>query len=458
MTDALLVGNNLAVLVAAVELGEAGRQVVLITDGRPAGGHFRGRTVAGTTFDVGMVVLERSRSSAPPPDPTGYRPERRYDWTRFGTLIDDWLGEHAQLRRTPTPEALVEGRRRPDHLLADRLDVLADLDVPPPALLSRDDSAHAAGKTTAAAYDTLTYAEAARLNHGPELHGRLVEPFAAKVLGPLAEQLLARYHRAAWLPLYWPETLAAARDGRPTGLPEHAFWTTEGGAVADVVAGLEERLARLPNVQVSNAQVTSLAGGGAGWEVRTADGLAVSHPRPVLGLGHDRMQQLLGLPVTAKPPGAPVVVVCCLVRSEAMTTPSPCLAVLDRALVAYRVTDQDAMAGRDPEWHRVVVEAGASGSGEDLAAGLVAELCELFGVDPVGAGEGLRDVQVLASMTSASGIAVPTAAALAADEAAQAALADSCPQALRTGVLAGTGVASLSDQVLQGLAVAAQLR
>ncbi|MCA0144464.1 hypothetical protein [Blastococcus sp. LR1] len=458
MTDALLVGNNLAVLVAAAELGEAGRDVVLVTDGRPAGGHFRGRTVSGTTFDVGMVVLERSPGSGPAPDPAGYRPERRYDWTRFGTLVDDWLDAHAGLRCSPTPEALVEGRRRPDHLLADRLDVLAELDVPPPAPLSRNDPAHAAAKTTGAAYDTLTYAEAARLNHGPQLHGRLVEPFADKVLGPLAGELLARYHRAAWLPLYWPETLAAACAGEAAGLPEHRFWTTEGGAVAEVVAALESRVARLPNVHVSAAAVESLAAGPAGWQVRTADGTVVSHARPVLGLGHDRVQHLLGLPVTARVPGAAVVVVCCLVRGAAMTAPSPSLAVLDPALATYRITDQDLMAGRDPEWHRVVVEAGSRLPGEDLGPRLVSELCELLGVDPVTEGEGLRDVRVLATMTSANGIAVPTAAALAADEDARAALAEACPEALPTGVLAGVGVSSLSDQVVQGLAVAAQLR
>jgi predicted NAD/FAD-dependent oxidoreductase len=441
MSEALLVGNNLAVLVAAAELGAAGRDVVLLTDARPPGGHFRGMRLPDADVDIGMVLLEKGGPSgrSPAPDLASYQPRVRYDWTRFGALVDRWLDEHVELVRTPTPEVLVDGRRWPDHLIADRLDVLAAGGFAPPRPLPREDPRHAAGKVTSTAYDTLTYAEAAELNHGADVHRRLVEPFARKLLGGASDGLLARYHRAGWLPLFRPETLTAACEGRPTGLGEYPFWTTASGFVGELVRRLEQRLAALPTVTVDGGAVESLAHTDGRWEARTQDGGRWSATRPVLGLGVERVQALLGLPASARAPGASVVLVCCLVRSSAIRAPLGCLSVLDAEFTTYRVTDQDSLSGLDPEWHRVVVEAGPA------AAARMAD------------GEDQGDVRVLRAFAAPNAVAAPTVASLAADTEAHDALASACPSALLTGVLLGPGATSMNDQVVQGLAVAAQL-
>ncbi|MFW3173007.1 hypothetical protein [Geodermatophilus sp. CPCC 206100] len=456
---AVLVGNNLAVLVAAVELAEAGRRVVLLTDGRPPGGHFRGLSPDGVDVDLGMVLLETAAPVEGEPDLAGYRPRVRYDWARFGALVDRWLHAHADLVRTPTPEVLVGGRRAPDHLVADRLDVVPALGLPPPAPLPRTDPRHAAGKTTSPDYDTLTYAAAAELNHGPAIQRRLVEPFGRKLLGAGYDTLLARYHRAGWLPLYWPETLAAACAGAPTGLAEHPFWTTRSGFVGDVVRTLERRLAASPHATVDDAPVESLTPAGRRWDVRTRAGGHWSTDRPVLGLAHERLQDLLGLPPRERPPGATVVAVATLVRADAARAPVGCLSVVDPDWLTYRVTDQDALAGRDPRWHRVVVEAGPGAAaraeaGEDVAALLGTELSRLLELPGDDAG---APVRVLRTLTARGAVPVPTAASLAEDDAASDALAGACPQALLTGALLAAGATSMNDQVVQGLAVAARL-
>jgi hypothetical protein len=465
MADAVLVGNNLAVLVAAAELGEAGAEVVLLHDVRPPGGHFRGLRLPEADFDIGMVVLEQSGSVAPVPDLAGYRPDVRYDWTRFGARADQWLRAQVPLVRTPTPQALVEGQRWPDHLLTNRLDVLAAGNFSAPGPVSRDNPMHAAAKVTAAEYDSLTYASAAELNHGSDIQRRLVDPFAAKVFGPARNALLARYHRAGWLPLYWPETLAAACDGRPTGLPENEFWTTPSGFAGDLVRALEGRLARLPHVQVHSAAIESLAPAGDGWEVRTGDGGRWSTARPVLGLSHERVQALLGLPGQGPGPSASVVVVCCLVRASAIGAPVSSLSVVDPEFTTYRVTDQDAFAGLDPEWHRVVIEAGPAAAarhqaGEDVPAGLVAELCRLLDIPggATGPADAAPDVRVVKSIAARGALAIPTVEALAAQDAAHTELVAACPSALLTGALLGLGATSMNDQIVQGLAVAQELR
>ncbi|WP_409332462.1 hypothetical protein [Trujillonella humicola] len=464
MADALVVGNNLAALVAAAELGTAGRDVVLVTDGRPPGGHFRGLRIAGTDFDIGMVTLERfpAGGTAGEPDLAGYDPDRRYDWTRFAGAVDRWQLAHADLRRAATPEVLVEGRRWPDHLMSDRLDVLAELGTPPPAVLPRAEPVHAAHKTTGPAYETLTYAAAAEANHGRALQERLVIPFAAKVLGPGLDDLLARYHRAAWLPLYWPETVTAACAGEPTAVAEHPFWTTSSGFVGDLVRELERRIAELPTVTVDPSAVVSLSRAEGGWEVRTESGGRTVHPRPVLGIAAERAAALLGLPPVGRTPGAPVTVLFGTVRAAAVHRPAACLLVADPGLVAYRVTDQDLMAGRDAEWRRVTVEAGhaadAAGRDGDVAGPLVDELCGLLGIDPHRGGSGGHpDVRVLRTLRAPGALGIPTAASVAAARQDRHALLEACPGAVLTGALLGPGLNSLGDQVVQGLAAAARL-
>jgi hypothetical protein len=403
-----------------------------------------------------MVLLELAGTGADA-DLAGYRPEVRYDWTRFGARVDRWLQEHVDAVRAPTPQTLVGGHRHPDHLIADRLDVLTTGDFGPPSPLPRDDPRHAGNKITSPVYDDLTYREAAELNHGKDIQARLIDPFAEKLLGSAYDTLLARYHRAGWLPLYWPETLTAACEGRPTGLPEYSFRTTASGFVGEVVRAVEQRVAGLPNVAIQNAEVTSFARAGSRWEVRTEGG-AWAHERPVLGLGHERMQTLLELPATGRPPGASVVLVCCLVRGAAIAAPVGCLSVVDPEFAGYRVTDQDALAGRDPEWHRVVIEAGPTAaqrhrSGEDVTAELVNELVRLLGIR-----DGEDGVRVVKTLAAPGAVPAPTAASVRDDAAARAALEEACPEALLTGALLGAGATSMNDQVVQGLAVAARLR
>jgi hypothetical protein len=129
-------------------------------------------------------------------------------------------------------------------------------------------------------------------------------------------------------------------------------------------------------------------------------------------------------------------------------------------VTAYRITDQDLLAGRDPEWHRVVVEAGPAAvaraqAGDDVPAALRADLARLLGL-PQREGNG-DDVRVLKTLTAANALTVPTAASLAADAEARDALAAACPSAVLTGALLGLGGTSMNDQIVQGLAVAGEL-
>jgi predicted NAD/FAD-dependent oxidoreductase len=453
MHEPLLIGNNLALLVAACELARRGRKLTLIADGKPTGGHFGGLRIDGHAFDLGMVLLEKLTSTQPSSDLHSYDPSRRNDWTRFADRAASWLDAQLPLRRTPTPTCLVEGRVVADYLIANRLDAFQGADAAPPATLDRSDPRHAANKNVDGVYDHLSYGEAARLNHGEALHERFIEPFVRKLLNVSSDAFEARYHRAGWVPLYYPETLAAAQRGKPTALPEYPFWTTEMGCVAQLVAALVERLKAAPTVTLVAPAVSSIEQSSGSWNVQVEGVGCWSSSRLALGVPAERGRVLFGLSPLPAPPAASVTLTFCLVRADAIGRPISCLMVVDETFSTYRLSDQDAQAGIDVPWHRVVLEASPEmlanrAQTEAVEAVIRRELCSLMDVRSEDA------VTVLKSITARNALALPTTACVAQAHAAHKALAVAAPGAALTGALLGYGAASLNDQIVQGLKIA----
>lgn len=452
MDEPLLIGNNMALLVAAAELDRRGGRSILITDGKPLGGHFAGAQIGEARFDVGMVLLEKLAPTIADSQLDTYDPRRRNDWTRFADRAAAWLDACEPLVRTPTPQCLVEGRYVPDHLIANRLDAFKGVHAEAPPRLDRNDPRHAAHKTTGAAYERLSYADATRANHGDTLQSRFIEPFVRKLTGHGSELLLARYHRAAWAPLYYPETLAAAMRGDPVGIDEYPFWTNRTGCIGDLVARLCDQVSNSDRVRIVAEPLSSVRAAEGRWCVTTPSGSTASD-RIALGLTGERARVLFGLAPQPAPLAASVVVMFCVVRSDAIRRHTSCLMVVDEAFATYRVTDQDALADRDPAWHRVVIEASpdsllqlANGQmQQDILLGELRQLLSLAGDDVV---------QVLKTVTARNALALPTADELDRCAAAHEELTSVVPGAQLTGCLLGYGAMSMNDQIVQGLKIA----
>jgi hypothetical protein len=447
-----LVGHNLAMLVAATELVRQGVPVRLHTDGKSLGAHFAGLNAQGHAFDIGMVMLEKCTHPQPSDALGSYRPEIRNDWTRFGHLASGWLERQAPLVRVPTPECRVQGRTGPDYLIANRLDMLGGLrvgqqPVPLPPELSPDDPRHPRHKVNSPAYDSLSYQDAAALCHGDAFHALAIEPFVRKLLGQGSDRFLARYHRAAWAPLFYAETVRAALRGEATHLAEYPFWTAASGCVGDIVSRLRTELLAHPLLSLRADALTSL----------TPEG-----QRPhALGLPAERCSSLLqaaeALPPQASapvpPPAASVSVAFCRVPEDAITRPTGCLMVVDEEFAAYRLTDQDHLAGRATPMHRITIEAGpdrlaAHHPGATPAQALSLELAGLLGV------RNPADIEVAQCITARQALAWPSAEAIHAGQQTSRCLSEALPGVALTGTLLGYGVASFNDQIVQGLKLA----
>ena len=447
----LIAGNNLAVLVAAAELARRGQPPTLLTDGRPLGGHFAGMQIDGHAYDLGMVLLEKLPSTEQGARLATYRSEVRNEWTRFGDLAASWLDEQLPSRRAPTPQCLLDSRRWPDYLIANRLEAFVNAGVAAPDLLDRSDPRHAGQKNLGSAYGSLSYAEAARVNHGQALHDHFVEPFVRKLLNVSSAEVLARYHRAAWVPLFYPQTLTEALRGEAANLPEYPFWVPDASHVGSLVTHLIARLVA-DGGKVVTQPLSELKLQGGRWTVGTQDGAVWSALHLVLGLSPERARSLIGLPPLAPLAGASVTLLLARVKGNAIGRESPCLMVVDEDHAAYRLTDQDALAGRDPPWHRVVIEANPENVArlapdEPLQAVLKRELAQLLAVDDPGS------VQVVKCLTARNALTIPNVVGVTQAADSHASLVEAMSGVALTGALLGYGVASLNDQIVQGLKI-----
>ena len=455
MNPTLLVGNGFAILAAAVELVLQGKQVTILTDGKTLGGHFAGLNLDGIDFDIGMVFVEESSVIEPGANLNSYDPNRRNDWTRFGDRASNWIRSKVDLVRAQTPMCMVSGTLIPDYLIANRLDGLT-CKLSPKAL-SRIDPRHSIHKSNFGAYETLTYAEAAFHNHGHDWHQTYIDPFVKKVFGVHSTEFLARFHRAAWAPLYYPETLKMASLGQSTGLPEYPFWTTPNGFVGQLVRNLCEILSKSPKVYINNRSLRAISRSGGVWAISTADGELHQSRQLAIGMPAERICNLLGVQVAKTLPAASVSLLLAIVKADHIRSPHGCTMIVEGSYATYRLTDHDVVAGLSPSWHRIVIEASPLSlaklhPGKSMEAALLDELANLLGIDLHDA-HNIGAIRILRCFTAQNTLPIPTTELVSQASEMATLLAKAAPGAKLTGSLLGYGVASLNDQLIQALTI-----
>ena len=262
-----IAGNGIGGLVAALALAERGTAVTLVNPTPVWAPHFRGTIVDGNRFDYGMVFFEfTSFNASQSTDFAGYEPAIRNDSGRFTQAIARYVSSLGVAAvPAPTPSMWLFGGSHEDFLIANRLESLtavnqscrnmmaADLE---PILASADKHLHPSRKASSRSFDSATLEEASLANHGATFHEMFMEPFAGKVLNASTAQLLGRYHRAAWLPLFYPETLARCVAGQPSKLQPTAFHYPAGGSFGVLVDALVERVLAHPAIRVESGPVS----------------------------------------------------------------------------------------------------------------------------------------------------------------------------------------------------------
>lgn len=464
-TPLALVGNALAVLVAATERARAGLRTLVVNPGGSWGGYFAGVQAGGRRWDAGMVLYEFTslRTPAAPPPLASYDPMRRYDVARFCATVQNYVQAQHAVRDIAPPQMWTGDRVLPDLLLANGLDALPQLACADAAqrelraCLGRGDEWHASRKLEWPA--EVGYDCVARLNHGHVLHDAVFAPFARKVLASDAASLPAAYHRIPWLPLYWPQTLLSWLEARPQVLPPTVFSHPHGACVADLCAGLVARMDAAPAIARCRDRVLHVERHADGFVLQLEHGGRVRAAR--LGWALTPRQGLAACGETTDgsvEPRLPITLVFLRIDASALRRRFSVLHLIDSNTGCYRVSNTSECAG---ESHgapaHLVVEAHSDhfaachGPLSGDAAVVRAALADLVRCGTVAR----RCTPSFAHVLRLPGaLPLPTAASLGVFADERATLQRKLPGVELLGASAGPFATALSDQIVQGLQLA----
>ena len=246
----------------------------------------------GVKFDRTMQLMEFSAMRSPEKE-------------RF-PLIGEFCRQHCEFVRIPHPQVLsmdsmpYDGfRYLPDFFISNNTKLWGYSNHNPKTSL------HPSKKATFS--NEVDYEIVSIINNGGSIHSS-AEAFCRKVTGLPSSQIVAKYHRAVWLPLYWPSTLGEIWDT--------PFWYPKAG-----YAG-----------KLAEALGTGQVGGNSG--VRP-DNIRSVEIRLAYCLAQVRTQfSVLFIPELRRR----------LADNTAIQSP------------IYRITDQDVCSGTGSEVHRLVVE------------------------------------------------------------------------------------------------------
>lgn len=306
--ERVVVGGSIAALVAADALARAGRRVRLLLPERGVGAGFAPLRVDGCVLELGVRLLELGYEDDDAPVPpladyapgvSGHRPYVRLISEYVRGLVGD------RLVAAPRPTMVLGGREVDDLLFTVDLSSLPEiLDTDDRAAMAHEaaDAVRAAGPAGVLAegparLETMSLGEASLTNHGRRFHERFVAALCDKVLPGGAGAVLASLRRKVWAPLFFPETLRRALEGRDTGFhPHRPFHTVAPEGCGAVVDALVDRLEADPRVTIERpGTLTSLQDAAGPTRLGFADGTAVTAQRPLVGVSAGELFGAAGL-------------------------------------------------------------------------------------------------------------------------------------------------------------------
>lgn len=463
--DALFAGNNLTTLVAASKLVGSSRRVCVVNPLPNWGGHFTRFGIGDLSFDPGSISHEFTTfNDEGARDPLTYDPKRRNDAGRFVKLIEEFTRSHIDLVQTPEPETVYGGAFFRDIVMSNHFDVLHH-----PVLSARIKSEleflartgkgelHPRHKKDSRVFQERSYYEISVENHGSTLHSAIFEPMFFKMSGVSTTRLMALYHRIAWLPLYYPETLRSQFGEQPQNLQDTHFWYPKLGRASALPEALLGAL-EASGVEVIRQGVTRLQDEDAGPSIVLSDGSSLRARRVIWSLSHDP----LITSVTGGPPSpferwSAVLLFATIERHHLKRSFSVLYTPDDRTLF-YRATNQSHCAGLDEDRLRIVIEinpqfARARGfaSEESMIGQSRLDLSELGIIDDPG------HLEVLGSRALKNVILLPSGENLQLLETERAILQENFPRITFTRNVEAFFNDTLNDQIIKGLKLAKEL-
>ncbi len=266
MSSFVIYGNNTAALVAALEISKKNK-VILINPGKSWGAHFSGINTTEGSFDIGMNYFEFSTFIEQNNNILEYDPKKRNDAAKYFHEAERFIKDLVVLNQVPQPLILAENKICKDFIMTNHLDCLNSLPKPKQEqvinelkaiISSPKNNLHASEKRK---NETLflnnSYKKVSELNHGKLIHETFIEPIVNKLLNVTSSEIPALFHRIAWCPLFYPETLLESFQ-KQSNLNDTPFFYPVKAHFSSFIDELVKKAKQNKNIQVTHSKITAI--------------------------------------------------------------------------------------------------------------------------------------------------------------------------------------------------------
>lgn len=452
----VVVGGNIASLVAADALASTGAQVQLFMPAGPIGGGFSCRHINGRVLQMGvrLIELDYGNTNSPPsmetyePGPTGHAP--------FIKIVRAWIEElmDGQLFEASRPLVSYRGEVYQDiHISAD-LTSLPSIVGTSQAKTIAQETTHALkrfaqmGQVSIDADPWKTDLKTSSLaNHGATFHSLLIEPLCRKLVPKGSSEIITALRRKVWMPLYYPKTLQEAALGQPLSYkPYRPFHVDGSGGCDELINRLHERVRSNPSIAVRTVgKLYSLTNMGNG-QTRLVfdDQKVIDATRPVVGLSAEETFNAVG--IAFKPERLQVHLAWVEVREDLIIQNPSTVLIGDPDLAVVRISQ----GGKTNPGYKLFVLELAHDAPESIE-GIVRKAMSSSGII-----DGDSPFEIIDGL-KAPALVAPTKTMVENHRVSLAAFLDRGLEVELIGPILGPGVDSLNEQILQGLHFASRI-
>jgi hypothetical protein len=289
----------------------------------------------------------------------------RYDFARFLSQIESYVRGNIECVEVKSVKVYLKKILADDIIMANSFDILKELpevdackirDELNLILNNKRNEFHASKKhQNNELFMNATLYEVSVANHGKTFHELFIEPLCNRIFNISSKEIPALFHRLAWLPLYYPETLLSALDGDGS-LDKTLFHYPKNGQFSAIVDELSKKLRDNENITILKEPIIDIMYDNH-FRINTKVGYIDSR-RLIWGNDLNSLVRSFGLDYEEVYfERASLTFAFCVVKTDNLLKNFSVLYNLDNSSVLYRITDQDNCAGGTGlDTHRLVIE------------------------------------------------------------------------------------------------------
>jgi len=210
-------GNSIAALVASITLAKKKNNNILLINPKDFwGGHFNSIKIGSEKFDIGMFLYEFDSLKIKNLSPKKYENKNFQNSQYFVSNIKKFINQFFLTKEISPIKIFYNKSFYEDYLISNNLSFLNkiklkekiknDLNKINIGLLKKK-KIHPSYKRLSNIFLKKNLYQISLRNHGKTFHDNFIEPLCKKILFCSSKDIMAKFHRVPWLPLYWPETL-----------------------------------------------------------------------------------------------------------------------------------------------------------------------------------------------------------------------------------------------------------